>query len=183
IRLFYRASTNTPSVTQLQNVIDNSNPLFITMGNPNLEQTYSHMLSLRYTFTNTGKGKSFFANVFMQQASDYIGNATYIAANDSLIGNGIILPRGAQLSRPVNMDGYTSLRSLVTYGLPLRFIKSNLNLNGGFTWSKIPGRVNDAKSVSDNFGYNAGAVISSNISEYIDFTLSYNASFNKVNNS
>lgn len=183
IRLFYRASTNTPSVTQLQNVIDNSNPLFITMGHPNLEQTYSHMLSLRYTFTNTGKGKSFFANVFMQQASDYIGNATYIAANDSLIGNGIILPRGAQLSRPVNMDGYTSLRSLVTYGLPLRFIKSNLNLNGGFTWSKIPGRVNDAKSVSDNFGYNAGAVISSNISEYIDFTLSYNASFNKVNNS
>ncbi len=182
IRVFYRASTSAPSVNQLQNVIDNNNPLFITTGNPDLKQQYSNMLSVRYTFTNTGKGKSFIANIFMQQASDYLANATYIASSDSLIGNTIILPRGAQLTKPVNVNGYLSLRSFLTYATPIKAIKSNINLNGGFSWSKTPGMVNKVKSISDNFGYSGGVVLSSNVSQYVDFTLSYNASINNVKN-
>src|SRR5690606_40619397 len=34
LRLIYRASTSEPSISQLQNVINNSNPLFISTGNP-----------------------------------------------------------------------------------------------------------------------------------------------------
>ncbi|MES2848482.1 MAG: TonB-dependent receptor, partial [Bacteroidota bacterium] len=75
IRVNYRASTNAPSISQLQNVVNNnSNPLFLSMGNPDLKQQFTNTLSARYTFTNTAKGKTFFANVYLQQANDYIGN-------------------------------------------------------------------------------------------------------------
>ncbi|MEO5966767.1 MAG: outer membrane beta-barrel protein [Ferruginibacter sp.] len=182
IRLMFRGSANPPSVNQLQNVVNNSNPLFLTAGNPDLKQQISRSFSARYNYTNTGKGKSFFANIYALQASDYIGNATFIAAGDSLIGNNVLLPRGAQLSKPINLDGYLSLRSFVTYGVPVKAIKSNLNLNGGFTWSKIPGYVNSLESLTDNFTYSSGVVVSSNINEYIDFTVSYSANFNVVKN-
>ena len=38
------------------------------------------------------------------------------------------------------------------------------------------------KSVSDNFTYTAGAVVSSNISERVDFNISYNANYSVVKN-
>lgn len=183
IRLFYRASANAPSVTQLQDVVNNNNPLFFTTGNPDLVQQLSHTLSARYTYTNASKGQSFFANVYYQRADDYVGNATFIAAADSVIGDDIILPRGAQISKPVNLNGYNSLRTFLTWGRPLKFMKSNLNLNGGFSWVQTPGLVNKVESVTDNYAYSGGVVLSSNISEYVDFNVSYNVSYNDISNS
>ncbi len=182
LNIMYRANTNTPSISQLQNVINNTNPLFLTTGNPELKQQSTNTLTGRYTYTNTSKGSSFFANIFLQQADNYISNGSYIAVRDSVLNSSIILNRGSQLTKPVNLDGYTSLRSFLTFAMPLKFIKSNVNINGGFTWSKIPGIVNYNKSITNNYAYSTGAVVSSNISEYIDFTVSYNASFNVAKN-
>jgi len=182
IRLFYRGSVNAPSVNQLQNVIDNSNQLRMSTGNPELDQQYTHTLSGRYTYTNTQKGQSLFANVFVQRANDYVANATYTAATDSLLAPGIVLYKGSQITKPVNLDGYWSFRSFFTYGQPIKFIKSNVNLNAGFTYSKVPGLVNNVSTVSNTYTYSTGIVIASNISERIDFNVSYNANFNTVKN-
>jgi hypothetical protein len=148
------------------------------MGNPDLKQSYNHFLSARYTFTNTQKGQSFFANIFLNAQQDYISNATHIAFKDSLIQNGVLLDSGSQLTKPVNFDGYRSFRSFFTFGQPLKFIKSNINLSTGFSYSKLPALLNTQTSMTDNYTLNAGIVIASNISEFIDFNLSYSANFN-----
>jgi len=176
--IFYRANTQFPSVTQLQDVVNNTNELRKSVGNPDLKQSYSHFLSGRYTFTNTQKGQAFFANLFLQAQQDYISSATFIAAQDSVINGGNILKRGAQLSKPVNLDGYKSLRSFFTFSQPVKFIKSNLNLSTGFSYTRFPALINNVISRTDNYAYNAGIVIASNVSEYVDFNLSYNANFN-----
>ena len=181
-RLFYRASTNAPSVNQLQDVVNSSNVLLLSSGNPELKQQTSHFLSGRYTFTNTQKGQSFFANIFLQASQDYITNATFRASQDSVIQQGIVLKQGSQLIKPINLDGYKSLRSFLTYSMPLKFIKSNINLNAGFSYSKLPGQVNYVSSVTDNYTYSTGAGLASNINEYIDFNLSYSANFNTAKN-
>ena len=187
IRVMYRASTNFPSVTQLQDVVNQNNQLRISMGNPNLKQSYNHFLSGRYTFTNTQKGQSFFANIFLQAQQDYITNATYIALNaDSVIQQGspdIILKKGSQLTKPINIDGYKSFRSFFTFSQPVKFIKSNINLSTGFSYSKLPGLINNVKSTTDNYTYSGGVVLASNISEYMDFNLSYNVNFNNAKSS
>jgi hypothetical protein len=183
MNIFYRSSANVPSVTQLQDVIDNSNPLFLSSGNPELRQQINHTLSSRYSLMNATKGTSFFANLFMQLSDDYISNAIYLAERDSAIGNNIILRRGSQLSKPVNLDGYKSARLFLTASIPIKKIKSNLNVNGGVNWSSIPGMINYVPNKTDNITFNAGMVLGSNISEFVDFNVSYNAAFSNAINS
>jgi hypothetical protein len=182
LRLFYRTATIQPSVTQLQDVTDITNRPFISEGNPDLKQQYSHTVSTNYTFTNTAKGLLFVGNIFAQLLNNYISNATFVAAKDSAIGHGQTLYRGEQLSKPVNLDGYMNLRSFVTFAVPVKFIKSNFNLNGGVTYSKLPGQINYQQSESKNYTYTLGTVIASNVSQYVDFTVSYSANFSKVKN-
>ena len=188
-RLFYRSSTTEPSVTQLQNVINNNNPLIITTGNPDLAQQYTHRLVGRYFYTNSAKALSMFANLFLEKTDDYIGNLVYFADQDSVLTPTVTLRRGSQFTKPVNLDGYWSVRSFVTFGMPLKFIKTNLNWNAGFSYSKLPGRVklpgmaSSVTSFSDSYNYNVGAVFASNISEFVDFNLSYSANFNVVKSS
>ncbi|MGN6293660.1 MAG: outer membrane beta-barrel protein [Chitinophagaceae bacterium] len=180
-RIFYRANVNFPSVTQLQDVVDISNPLRVSMGNPDLKQSYTHFVSGRYTFTNTQKGQSFFANIFLQTAQDYITSALFSPQiGDSTIQQNIVLKKGSQLTKPVNLDGYKSLRTFFTYSMPVKFIKSTINLNAGFTYSRLPGQFNQELTVTNNYVYSGGLVIASNISEYVDFNLSYNANINNA---
>jgi hypothetical protein len=182
IRVMYRTNVNTPSVSQLAGVVDVTDRPFISMGNPELERQYTHILSTRYTFTNTGKGILIMGNLFLQAANNYIANASYIATKDSVIGGNQILRAGEELTVPVNLDGYASARSFLTLALPLRVIKSNLNLNGGVSYNRYPGIINNITNESRNWVYTLGTVVSSNISENVDFTVSYSANFNKVTN-
>jgi hypothetical protein len=183
VRLMYRSNTSAPSINNLQNVINNNNPLRLSTGNPDLDQQYSHNLIFRYTYTNTAKGLSLLGNVFYQKTNDYIANASYIASQDSILSSTVTLYKGSELRKPVNLDGYWSLRSFVTFGMPLKFIKSSLNWNAGYSYANLPGLINGAANLSKSQTYNAGAVLASNISEYVDFTLSYSANFNQVKNS
>ena len=183
LRVIYRGSVSPPSVTQLQNVINNSNQFFYTTGNPDLQQQYTNNLITRYNYTNTVKGQSFFANIFLQSINNYVANATYTASKDSALSNTVTLYKGSQISKPINLNGYISARSFFTFGLPLKFIKSNLNWNAGFGYAKLPGLLNNVTNISNSYNYNLGAVLSSNISEYVDFNLSYAANINNVKNS
>jgi hypothetical protein len=47
LQLDYRASTNQPSVSQLQPIPDISNPLNIKLGNPNLRQEFTHRINAK----------------------------------------------------------------------------------------------------------------------------------------
>lgn len=181
IRVFYRASTSFPSITQLQDVVNFSNPLRVSSGNPDLKQSYTHFLSGRYTYTNSKTSRSFFANIFLQTASDYITNAIYIPQSDSTIQPNLPqLTRGSQFTKPVNLDGYKNLRTFFTYSMPLKAIKTTLNVNAGFGYSQLPGMLNYVRTTTDNFTYNGGVVFASNISEYVDFNVSYNANINNA---
>lgn len=60
LRIMYRTSTNIPSVSQLQDVVDNSNLLLLTTGNPELKQEYSHTLMANYSFANVQKSRNYF---------------------------------------------------------------------------------------------------------------------------
>jgi hypothetical protein len=183
LRIIFRSTVSPPSVTQLQNVINNTNQFFYTTGNPALQQQYNNSLIVRYNYTNTPKAQSFFANIFLQTVNNYVANATYTAAKDSVLTNSIILNKGSQISKPVNLNGYVSARSFFTYATPLKFMKSNINFNGGVSFTNLPGLLNSVENVSKTFNYNLGTVLSSNISQYIDFTLSYSANINTVKNS
>ena len=181
-RINYRTSANAPSVSQLQNVVDNSNPVLLKAGNPNLKQNYTHTLMSRIGSADPHSSSSIFAFGMISFTNDYIANSIITARKDTTIDN-IPLFAGSQLSRPVNMDGYIMARSFLTYGIPVTFLKSNFNINGGLMYSRTPGLINDIKNTADNYSINSGVVLSSNISPELDFTISYNANYSIIKNS
>lgn len=182
-RTFYRARTTTPSVQQLQEAVNNSNPLQLSTGNPNLDQGVSHFWVGRYNNINTATNRNFFMFFNTQITTDYIGNSTFIAPTDSLLPNGILLARGAQINRPENLGTAYSFRTFASYGMPVTKLKSNLSLNGGLSWQQSPGLINGLVNISDYTNFNAGMVLGSNISERIDFSINYAAQYNLVANS
>ena len=183
IRLYYRGDTDAPSVSQLQDVIDNSNPIQISMGNPDLEQEYEHRLYTRIRNVDPETSKSFFMYMGGSVRSNYLGNATYIASQDTLIQGDVLLRQGGQLSRPENLDKYWDLRSYFSFGFPLNFMKSNLELSGRVNYSNQPGLINGQTNYNKNLGIGPGVGVSSNLGEDIDFNISTRGNYNIVRSS
>jgi hypothetical protein len=182
LRFFYRTSTNPPSITQLQNVIDNSNSLILSSGNPDLKQTFTQSIGLRYGRANTTKATNLFIFANATNTINYIANSTIIFARDTVV-NEIKATAGAQFVQPVNLNGYWNTRTFITYGFPISKIKSNMNVNGGFVYTRTPTLINTARNTANSFAFNAGFSLSSNISKKIDFTLGYIANYTIVRNS
>jgi hypothetical protein len=181
-RVYYRTATNAPSISQLQNVIDNSNPLSLKSGNPDLKQNYTHTLITRIGSADPHSSSSVFAFAMLSFTNDYIANSLFTARKDTTINN-IPLFAGSQLTKPVNLDGFMSARTFLNYGLPLMFIQSNFNLNGGFSYTKTPGLINDQENTTNNYAISSGFVLASNISPEFDFTIAYNANYSIVKSS
>lgn len=182
LRVFYRARNNPPSIRQLQNVVDNSNPVRLTTGNPDLEQDYRHGMFMRYSASNVEKSTTFFVGGGFSYTNNYIANSTIVANTDTTLINGVFLPRGGQLVMPVNLDGQLSLRSFASYGMPIGFLSSNLNLNASFRYSRTPGLINGELNLAETPAAGFGITLGSNISEKVDFTLNSNTSYNWVFN-
>lgn len=177
----YRSSTDIPSVAQLQNVVNNNNPLQLSTGNPLLDQEFSHRFFSRYNFTSEDKTKQFSIYLSSQFSNNYIANQSFITESDTVI-NGVAIAPGTQISSPLNLSGYRSSRTYISYSLPIGLLKSNLNLNLNGSESKIPGKVNGQNTFTENQGLGFGVGLTSNISEKLDFTISSNTGISWVKN-
>ncbi len=181
LRMFYRSYSRNPSVEQLQDVINNTNPLQLSSGNSSLYQSVNHDVRAMYSNTSIKNNSTFFAMMGTSIVDDYIGNSVLIADRLTTI-EGLELPRGGQYSRPVNLDGYKSFNGFVSYGKLVSPIKTNVNLNilGGYT--STPSLINGQRNMAQSAVIGGGIVLASNISENIDYTLSTTSNYNQVQN-
>ncbi|MBI1307449.1 MAG: TonB-dependent receptor [Bacteroidetes bacterium] len=178
----YQANTRSPSISQLQNNIDQSNSLFIKSGNPDLKQATENSFTIRTMKRLPAKSQHFMVFVRATQTANYVGNSTSILQSDTIINN-VTLKRGSQFIVPVNVKGYYSLSSFGGFGFPVKIIKSNLNFNAGYTITNTPALINNQLNNALSQSYRFGFYLGSNISQNLDFSLSYNGSYNNVANS
>lgn len=183
LNIDYDTWTNEPSIGQLQDVIDDSNPLHLRTGNPELDQTYTNRVRARYRAHNPESDQSFFLYLASSIKQNNIVNSLTIAEETTEWNEDIVLERGSQLSRPVNLDGYWDFYSYASFGKPVDFIKSNVNVNGSINHVKRPGLINDQLSYVNTSNFRVGLSLSSNISEKIDFYISTGSRYNIVQNS
>ena len=182
--LDYRTNTNTPSVSQLQDVIDNTNPLFLTSGNRDLDPSYSHSIRLRARRGNWREGRVLFGFVNFEYEKNPIGTASILAVEDTELDRGIILQQGSQFSYPVNLnEPNINVRSFFGVGKPFPLLKSNLNFRGGVMYARTPGLINETVNMATQYTINGGLNVASNISERLDFNVSYGANYTIASNS
>jgi hypothetical protein len=124
VNMNYRTNIQEPSIQQLQPVADNTNPLNIYEGNPNLKPEYSHS-----AFLNVGSFNQFnFTNIF--------GFLNFTYTKDRIRNAQIIDSNFVTTTRPINVDNDYRLNSNFSFGTRIRPIKMNINLDLGYNWSR-----------------------------------------------
>lgn len=183
MRINWNTSTAPPSINQLQNVVDNSNPLSLSAGNPDLRQTYVNSFSVRMSEADPMRSKSRFLFMNLVRTSHPISNATFTAPSDTVV-DGIALARGTQLTRPENLDEAAwTANAFAVYSRPAKFLKSIVSVNGGGSFNQTPSRINAGINRSKTWSVRYGSVLASNISQNLDFTVSYQGNYNITRNS
>ena len=155
----------------------------ITSGNPDLKPSYSHSGNVRFRMGDWRAGRMLFGFGNVTYNASPIGTAAILAPRDTVVANGVNLQQGAQYSYPVNLEsGSLDARTFLVLGSPLPILKSNLNIRSGVSYARRPGLVNGVLNKSNQYGVNAGLTLASNISERLDFTLTYGADFTTASN-
>lgn len=142
LRFSYNGRTNQPTISQLQNVPDVTDPLNVSTGNPDLKQEFNHTFNVGYSTFNILTFKFIAANINVSTTANKIVNSI-----DTL-------GRGVQLTRPVNMNGYTRAFSFVTLGLPFKSTKwkgSSVNLTNNLVYLRDVGLLYKQRNIGKTF--------------------------------
>ncbi|MBR1881764.1 MAG: TonB-dependent receptor [Muribaculaceae bacterium] len=144
----YRMRSSQPSITQLQPVADESNPLNIVVGNPELKPTFIHRLNVRFQDFATLAQRSIMAmlNVNYEQNSiisttDYnatTGGRTTSYANVNGVWNAMAMN---MLSMPfgASKTWYFSSHAFARYSVTKGYNNGNYNRSGSFSVNYSPG--------------------------------------------
>jgi hypothetical protein len=135
LRFRYTTSVNEPSANQLQPIVDNTNPLNISTGNPELKPEYNHDFSVRYFLFDSYN----FRNLFV--------NASYRLTQDNIITATTIDENFIRTSSPINFGNSTRSNASINYGTPLKPLRVKANVSLGGTMSQ---RINFINNATDN---------------------------------
>lgn len=180
-RFSYRGSTQQPSISQLQDVIDNTNLLNIKSGNPSLKQEFNNNFSLSYTSFNISTFKIFTLNINGGEVSNKISNAVTInSRRDTILVEGYKVIPGGQFTKPVNLNGAFDANLHVMYGFPLKLKKTNISLTGRASFSHNINLINSIQASTDNYVYGGTAKLTMNLKERFDLNFSSTSTFNST---
>ena len=133
----YNGSTTNPTLSQIQPVIDNIDPLNITVGNPNLKQAFNHRFSFRGSDYKVLKNRSWSFSVNYSSTDNAITNSSFV---DSL---------GRRISQAINVSGNYNYNVQAGYGFDI-IPSLNVSLNVGPGNSRYVSVINGKNNVTDN---------------------------------
>lgn len=177
LRFRYNGRTNQPSISQLQNVRDVSDQLNQTEGNPDLQQEFTHNFNLNYNTFNILTFKFIAANLNYTATNNKIVNSI-----ESVIGINNDTLKGVQLTRPVNLDGYSRVNSFITLGIPFKNPKlkgSSINFTNNISFTKDVSLLYKKKNIGKTFTVNQGAGMNFN-KDKIEFGVKANLMYTNI---
>ncbi len=124
LELNYRTSVNEPTLSQLQPVVNNTDPLFIFNGNPALKPEYRHNLGFRYMFYDQFSFTNLFLSSRFSFTENKINNSTTI--DETL----------RQIVTPVNVKNDLLWNSNVSFSTPIRPLKTKISLSYDNVWNR-----------------------------------------------
>lgn len=166
IRINYEPSVNEPSITQLQPVVDNSNPINVYAGNPDLLAEYAHNLNGNFVFFDQFSFTSLFLRAGASYTRNKISNATTID------------PLFRQFTTPVNVDYDYRVSTNAYFSTPIRMIKTKINLNGGFVYNRGISFINTVENPTTRTTTTSDVSLENRKKEVIDARAGVRLSYN-----
>ena len=179
LRVNYRGTTSQPSISQLLNIVDDSDPLNISMGNPGLKPSFTQSLRLFYNnfVQNHNKGIMTFIN--FQTTSNSISNkVTYDEST------------GGRTTRPENINGNWNVMGAFMFNCSLDSTgvwnvntDTNLGYNNYVSYLSLDKMLDSQKNTTKNLTWRERLSLSYRndwLELSLDGTLTYNHAKNKL---
>ncbi|WP_162053446.1 outer membrane beta-barrel protein [Pontibacter pamirensis] len=164
LRINYSVDLREPNATDLQPVVDNTNPLFINYGNPELKPSVSNSINVNFFKFDTKRSINY---------SFYMHGSI---SNDAVTRQRTIDAFGVQTSRPVNTDGNWQLNSSARLMKDLKHDNNRQYSFGGFIWASYTRTLvlfNDISSFSQTWSLNPTLEGRMNLDDKIEFNQTF----------
>jgi len=153
----YWTSTREPTMAQLQPFVDNRDPLYVRVGNPDLIPEYTHGLSASYRYFDQFS----FGHLFT--------HLKVTSTGDGIVPSRTVDEQGRQVVTSVNADRGWSTNAGVYFGTPVRTIGARLEVSYRGMYSTGSEFVNQTENRSRILRHTVGAGLENHANE--DFSL------------
>jgi hypothetical protein len=160
----YNGNTRNPTLQQIQPIIDNIDPLNITIGNPDLKQSFTNNFSFRASDYKVLKNKSMSISVNYSSTDNAITNASTI---DNF---------GKRINQAINVSGNYNFNAYVSYGFDI-VPSLNFSINVGPGKNRNVNVINKLTNTTDNNNINIGAYSGFWADKWINFWMNFNATY------
>lgn len=164
----YNGGSQQPSLDQLQPLPDNSNPLYIRLGNPDLVQSFYHNFNLNMRLTN---GTAF-----------WYGSVNFNATSNQVIYETFYDEFARQVSKPVNVNG--NYRASGNYNYSKTWKRTNssfrLNLSGNGSINRNKTFTNKVINISNGYSISQAVGMSYTYKQLISVLPSFAVRLNKT---
>jgi len=160
LHLGYDGKVSPPNVDQLVQLPDNTNPLYISQGNPQLRPSLTHYVNADYRKINSRNGSTFFSSAYFGLIDHQLVNSIFM---DSI---------GRQVSKPVNVLGAWFTGSFVSLSMPLKAKGMTLGTNNAVAVINDYSFINEQRNRINRLNINQRI--------YINYSINANAEFSLV---
>lgn len=141
IRFNYNGSTRNPTLQQIQPILDNIDPLNITIGNPNLKQAFNHNFNFRASDYKVLKSRGMSFNMNYSFTDNAISNASTIDQY------------GRRVNQAINVSGNYNFNASVGYGFDI-LPSLNFGVNVGPSKNRYINMINGLRNETENNNIN-----------------------------
>lgn len=182
LRVEYNTRVQIPSITQLQNTIDFSNPNFLRKGNPELNKVIANNLNIRYFITNPEKGTFNAYSINLTYSFNNISNNVIVFTRDTVLSGNIFISKGTQLSYIVNMGNAFFFSTNILNSFKILLLQSNLSFSTNLSYSRTPNLISGQENITKQIVVSENVSLSSNKPSF-DYRLNYAPQFSYSINS
>ena len=180
----YSTSASLPSVEQLRDRIDNSNPLLLQSGNPALKQGMRHNITLSYPGNVTvDNGRNFTIMATATIAPDQITQRSYYYEEATLLEKwDYVAPAGSTLYTYENISGNFSVTGDMSFSQRIAPLKSTFRASLRYSFNQRPSYIQDEKNISRQQQPSLSLSLSGTQSQNLRLSLHSSTSYSSVEN-
>ncbi|MES2371380.1 MAG: outer membrane beta-barrel protein [Bacteroidota bacterium] len=162
----YNGGTRQPSLMQLQPILNNTDPLSVVKGNPDLRPAFSHNIYFQLQDFKVISNR----NIWGYGSFNFTENAF---SNKSTVDN-----QGRRTTQTVNVNGNYNYYSSFSISRQIKFLKLDIDLSPRLNGSRNMSFVNDKENITNSFNFGTSLGIRKYIEKKMSVSFSYNAGYN-----
>ena len=139
ININYNGNTHQPSITQIQPLQDNTNPLLVYLGNSALKQSFSHQFNMNFNKYNVFKERGIWMWASFNTTSHDIVTSQFTDTST-----------GKTTLQYINANGNYNYNSNIDFNRKIKKLDINVNAGFGMNGSQYSNIVNGVRNTTNN---------------------------------